>query len=116
MKPAYSVSVPDPAVPWPASYEQLPAWQAGFGGVGSGQVVGVPQAPDALQVCVDVALAHCFDPGTHEPPHALPTHAYMQPLGVPHAPLALHVCTCVLLAHWVVPGEHTPPHVVPEQT
>jgi hypothetical protein len=94
----------------------LPFKQVGLGGDARGQLVAFAQEPAELHVCVDVVLAHCFDPGTHEPPHALPTHAYMQPLGVPHAPLALQVCTCVLLAHWVVPGEHTPPHVVPEQT
>ena len=69
----------------------MPFEQAGFGGEASGQLDAVPHWPANEHVCVDVVVAHCFDPGTHVPPHELPTQAYMQVLGVPHVPSELQV-------------------------
>ena len=59
-----------------------------------------------------VELEHCLVPGTQVPPHALLTHAYMQPVAVPQAPLLLHVWMCVLSEHCVLPGTQVPPQAL----
>jgi hypothetical protein len=51
----------------------------------------------------------------HDPPQAVPTHAYWQAEAAPHVPVMLQVCCWVLDEHWVWPGMHAPVQTPTEQ-
>ena len=54
-------------------------------------------------------------PGTHSPPHAVPTQANGHAVPARNCPWSLQVCSDVSVAHRVAPGAHSPVQASPTQ-